>query len=491
MAYADARALPGPARDPVFPLTVATTGAALVAAMLLAVGPVPALLLMALLGTLLFVTAQPRAGFYLVVVLAITGTASMPLGQQLRLNDTYPAYGMYLTPLELVLAFTVLGLVIRLVFDDAVPLRVGPLFLPISVLMFTVLMGIGIGLMHGGNLQAMRAETRGLFYLPAMSLLATHFLRTRADVRRLATWFVIAVNIMAAFAIYHYYTQVRGELGAVTQDIAFPHEDALFCAGGIILVLARIVWSRNGLAELRSAPLLVLPTFALFVMRRRAGIVALDAGLVLLCVVLVRDNFRLFLIAVPIAILGLGMMLALTWNDPGGLGQPARSFRAITGTDDKVSARDNSSDSYRMKETINLQINIRNQPLTGLGFGRPYTFYVPMPDLSFWPLWHYTSHNSVFWLWMKAGVLAFIALLSLFAAAMMRSMQMMARLRSDSLKPVAFALGAMVLMFVMFAYVDLGLVTARALLFFGTVLGVIGALDALVPGTARTPGAAP
>ncbi len=490
MAYADVRTLPGPARDPVFPLAAATTGAALVAGVLLAVGPAPALLLVALLGTLTFVTAQPRAGFYLIVFLAIAGTGVMPFGTTFRLNDTYPAYGMYLTPLELVLAFTTLGLVIRLVFDDAVTLRTGSLFLPISMLMLTVLLGIGVGLAHGANLQAMRAETRGLFYLPVMSLLATHFLRTRADVRRLVTLFVAAVNIMAAFAILHYYTQVRGELGAVNQDLAFPHEDALFCAAGIILVFARLVWSRNGLAELKSAPLVVLPIFALFVMRRRAGIVALDAGLVLLCVVLVRDNFRLFLIAVPIAILGLGMMLALTWNDPGGLGQPARSFRAITGTEDKYSARDHSSDSYRMKETTNLQINIRNQPLTGLGFGRPYTFFIPMPDLSFWPLWHYAAHNSVFWLWMKAGVLAFIALLSLFAAAMMRAMQLMARLRSDSLKPVAFALGAMVLMFATFAYVDLGLMTARALLFFGVVLGMIGALDALVPGSGRAPAAA-
>ncbi|MHB8683328.1 MAG: O-antigen ligase family protein [Dehalococcoidia bacterium] len=486
MAYLDARPLPGPARDPALPLALATTGGALAVGVLLALGPAPALALVVLLATLTYVTAQPRAGFYLVVFLAIA--SPLPPGSSIRLNDTYPAYGMYLTPIELLLAFTTLGLVIRLVFDDQVTLRLGPLFLPISVLMLTVLLGIGVGLMHGANLQAMRAETRGLFYLPVLSLLATHFLRTRADVRRFASIFVLAVNVMAALAIYRYYTQVRGGLGSVTQDLAFPHEDAVFCAAGIIFVLARIVWSRNGLGEFKSAALLVLPTFALLVMRRRAGMVALDAGLVLLCVVLVRDNFRLFLIVVPLAILGVGMLLALTWTDPGGLGQPARSFRAVTGTDDKVSARDNSSDSYRTKETLNLQMNIRNQPVTGLGFGRPYTFYVSMPDLSFWPLWHYEAHNSVLWLWMKAGALAFIALLSLWAAAMMRSMQLLKRLRSDSLKPVAFALGAMVLMFVMFSYVDLGLATPRALLFFGTVLGVIGALDGVAQSSPRAAG---
>jgi hypothetical protein len=90
---------------------------------------------------------------------------------------------------------------------------------------------------------------------------------------------------------------------------------------------------------------------------------------------------------------------------------------------------------------------------------------------------------------MKAGALAFIALLTLLAAAMCRGMQLMMRLDGDRLKPVAFSLVAMVLMFVLFSYVDLGLVSPRALVFFGAVLGLIGALAGFVTreeGTAPT-----
>ena len=473
-AYADARPMPGPSGDALLPLLGVVAGTLVAVALLLVAGPAQAIAVVAFLGALGYAVSQPRAGFYLVAFLAIAGTGSMPFADQVRLGDTYPAYGLYLTPLEMLVAASTLGLAIRLVFDDRMTLRVGSLFLPIAALMLTVFLGIAVGIHRGADFSVMRSETRGFFYLPALSLLATHVLRSRADLRRFTSMLVLAINIMAAFSIYHYYAEVRATVGS--QDLAFPHEDSLFCAAGVIIVLARIVWTRSGLGELKSATLLVLPTFALLVMRRRAGMVALDAGLLLLCVVLVRDNFRLFLIAVPIAVLGAGLLLAMTWNDPGGLGQPARAFRAATGGDQQLSARDQSSDDYRAVEAVNIRLNIQNQPLTGLGFGRPYAFFAPVPDLSFWPLWRFVPHDSVFWVWMKAGALAFIALLALFAAAMMRSVQLMTALRSDSLKPLGFALAAIVLMFVLFSYVDLGMVTLRAMLFFGLVLGAIGAL---------------
>jgi hypothetical protein len=218
-------------------------------------------------------------------------------------------------------------------------------------------------------------------------------------------------------------------------------------------------------------------------MRRRAGMVALDTSLLLLCVVLLRDNFRMFLVFVPLAIVGGGLLLAMTWNDPGGLGQPARSFRAITGSTD-TSGRDQSSDLYRDNEAVNIYINVHSDPARGIGFGREYGFAVPLADLSFWPLWRYVPHNSVMWIFMDAGILGFTTMMALFSAAIMRAMQVMSSLRADSMKPFAFALAAMVLMVVMFSYVDLGLVTPRVMLFLGVVLGAIGAIGGVTkPGT--------
>jgi len=485
-AYADTRRLPTANADALLPLIGTLIAALFACALLLVAGAVQTVALVVFVALVGLALVQPRTGFYLVVFLTIALTSSMPFADQVRLNDTYPAYGMYLTPLEVLIAASFVGLLIRLMFDDTITLRFGALFLPISVLMLAVLMGIAVGVSRGGDFSAMRSETRNFFYLPALSLLATHFLRTRAELRRFTTMLVIAANVMAAFALYHYYADVRSVPGGLSDDLAFPHEDSLFCSAAVIIVLARIVWSRRGIAELPSAMLAVLPTLALLVMRRRAGMIALDAGLLLMCIVLVRDNFRLFVIVVPLAVLGAGLLLALTWNDPGGLGQPARAFRSATGAEDQLSARDQSSNDYRDREAVNIRLNIQQQPLTGLGFGRPYEFYLSVPNLSFWSLWRYIAHDSVFWLWMKAGALAFAALIALFAASMMRSIQLMTSLRSDSLKPAGFAFAAIVLMFVLFSYVDLGLVTTRAMMFFGAILGGIGALGAVTQPAAPT-----
>jgi hypothetical protein len=85
---------------------------------------------------------------------------------------------------------------------------------------------------------------------------------------------------------------------------------------------------------------------------------------------------------------------------------------------------------------------------------------------------------------MKAGLFAFAALLALFAVALTRAMQLTNGMRADSLKPLAFGFGAAVLMFVLYSWVDLGLVSPRAMILFGITLGGIGAISRIVTPTA-------
>ena len=182
---------------------------------------------------------------------------------------------------------------------------------------------------------------------------------------------------------------------------------------------------------------------------------------------------------VPLTLVFAGLLVAVTWNEPGGSGQFARSIRTISGQE-SASARDQSSDDYRKIELANVRLNIVNDPITGIGFGNAYTFYIPLADLSAnWELYPYVPHNSVMWVWMKAGIFAFIALLSLFAAALMRSTQLALSLRPGPLKAAAFSFGAIVLMFLLFSWVDLGMVSVRALTLFGLALGGIVAVNAI------------
>jgi hypothetical protein len=67
----------------------------------------------------------------------------------------------------------------------------------------------------------------------------------------------------------------------------------------------------------------------------------------------------------------------------------------------------------------------------GLGFGRPYTFYTPLSNLSFWPFWHYETHDAVLWLWMDGGLPTFFAFWWVMGAGLYWGGQELSRRRED------------------------------------------------------------
>lgn len=453
-------------------------------------------LLYAIGGTAVMVLAlvRPRMALYILLSFAILSEVHLSNPNRatgVLLFSTLSSFGISLTPAELVMLFASLGLAIRLVFDDDVHVRPGTLALPLSLFTLAALVGIGVGLARGADMLVMRAETRGLFYLPVIYLLITHFMTTRKHVETLMWLFVITANLMALENVYRWWFYVRGGYDLqISPNLAFSHESALFIAAAILLLIARFAWSNNLAREWKSIGLLIIPTIALLVMKRRAGVVALDVGLVVLCLVLLRQNFRMFLIVVPVAAVFIGLLLAVTWNAPGGSGTFARSFRSATG-DQTVSERDQSSDDYRKQEGENIRLNIQADPIVGIGFGRVYRFYVPVADLSSWELWRFVPHNSIMWFWMKAGILGFVTMATLFAVAIAKSMQLLRPGRKDAMTPYAFSMAAFVIMFVVYSWVDLGLVTPRTMVWFGIVLGTIGALHYVSPPDEDVTAAAP
>lgn len=460
-------------------LIIATVIALSLGAFLALAGGGIALLVVA--GGLLMIAAlvRPVIGLYAAMLFALAGN--------IHLNDPNYAAGsrlflsvreiaVNLTPTELVLVSAAIGLCIRLVFDDKVQFRAGALLLPIVFFMTAIALAVAVGISRGADMAVLRQEVRGLVLLPILYLLITHFVTRQQQVTRLMWTFVVGANIMAAESVYRYFTQVRSGYSLdLSQSMAFAHENSLLCGAAIVLLLARLVWTRNIVQEWKCLALMLLPLAAMLVMHRRAGLVALDGGVALLCVVLLREKVRTFLVVVPLAVLVFGAVVAATWNNPGGSGEFARSFRAATGSAD-VTARDQSSNDYRDREALNIRMNIKADPLLGLGFGRPYAFYVPVANLSAdWPLWNSVPHNSVLWIWMDAGLLGFLSLTVLFAAALCRSMQLL-RISVAAMKPYAFACGAIILMFFMYSWVDLGMITPRTLILFGLALGGIGTL---------------
>ena len=427
----------------------------------------------AVLALVLALTAwRPRYGIYAVVLLAVAfdpvaDDAVMFAGwfAQTPISAQGPLQMLVFSPTELVLLVTAAVVVV----DALIERR--PLVLPsLSWLMFgflaMVLGSIAYGVLRGGAFNIALWETRALFAGGLVAFLVPNVLARREhteQVLALLYWGVIALSLDI---IYRRFT-LPDEITRF--DLIFAHEAPIVMNVVVILLLARLIWPASGWWRL-AALAIPLILYAEMVTERRAGWISLDMGLILLAIFVFRLRRKVFYFLVLPLLLGYLGYVAAFWNAKGPLAEPARAVRSINDPE----GRDVASNLYRITERANIRLNVFAHPITGLGFGKPYVFYYAMPDLSWWPFWHYMPHDSVLGLWMKMGTLGFIAFLTWTGAAIVRGVQLLKQAANDRAAPILAAMVAAVLMTMVFSYVDLGLHSVRITVLLGFALGVIG-----------------
>lgn len=459
--------------------TVALVALALAGGVL--VGGVMAFVAIAGAVTAIAAIIQPRIGLYaatIIVLCVVPLTANPAFGPDISLvND--PVQGTGLLAHEIMIGAAALGVLRIQVFERGAELRMGDMLWPILLLATVTTLAFGYGIMRGGDFRMAVWETRAIYLLIPIYLVMTNTVRTRGDLAAFAHVAAAAAFVMSAEAVYRHLVYIRpGYQLDVILDLAFSHEASIVAGLLAMYFIARTLWSASLTGSVGYALLALIPLAALMVMKRRAGIVALDAALIMFAIALFRNDAFRFVLIVPVTALFFAALLMATWNNPGGSGQFSRSFQAITQTSPTQDQdEDQASDDYRARETANIRANINARPVQGLGFGQRYDMPQQLPDLSsFWPFFHYVPHNSVLWMWMKAGILGFVATMMLFGAGVLRSGQLFRRFNNDPLQPATIVGGAGVLMFAVFAYVDLGLASQSAMVFFGLCLGLLGVL---------------
>jgi O-antigen ligase len=204
-------------------------------------------------------------------------------------------------------------------------------------------------------------------------------------------------------------------------------------------------------------------TWAFLLSERRAGMVALFAGLALVLVVLRWHDRRRFWMALPIVLLSFGAYLGAFWNAPGVPGFPAQAVKSVVAPDQQ-SEEDKASDEYRNIERHDVVTTIRANPVMGIGFGQRFYQPWPLPNISFFVFWEYITHNSVLWIWMKAGIGGFVAMLVMFATALRSGARALLATDDPAAKVVTLTSVAYVLMFAIFAYVDIAWDTRNVVL---------------------------
>jgi hypothetical protein len=415
--------------------------------------------------------------FFLALLLEAGGADQMMLpGFYLNgsLGSTVGLTGAIASPMELllILIFSVwLGQgLARRKFD----FRGGALGRPMALFLGALVFGLLRGISSGGNFNIALWESRFLFYIVICYVVAANTVRTRRQVQLLITLAMFGNLLFAAEGVYRkIYLIDTGKIGVIA-EFAYSHEDVVFIGTALLLVVAQWAFGAPAWQKFTGLFLLVpLAGFTLLATERRAGQIAVMIGFIAFALVfLMTQRKAFFMFVVPVMIAG-AVYLPIFWNNTSMLGQPARAVRSLSSPD----PRDAGSNLYRDLELVNVRATIKANGLLGVGFGQPFYFIVNMPDLSWWPFWHYEPHHNVLWVWLKTGAIGFIIFFTLMGTALARAAHIVRTLKDPDKRVFAMLTLSAVVTTLVFCYVDLGLVSGRVTVFLGTTLGTLAVLD--------------
>ena len=271
---------------------------------------------------------------------------------------------------------------------------------------------------------------------------------------------VVGTTALGLLTIFRYVTTLAGGGSGIAMEFWFEHETGLLLSVGGVLGLVLLVRLPRDRDRALAALYVILMAAAILVTGRRSAILVMLVGmLVVTWLLLPKRTVLLTALGVPLLFLS-AVYLAVYWNGHSGpLAEPARAVRSQFQPD----ARDESSDLYRENERENLQRTLQKSPVFGIGFGLPYTRYVDLPVLDFWPLQFYTPHQNILWLWLKMG----IAGISVFAGAWVLAFSRCVRgvravARRAPIPVMAISLGAVLVMYLAYARVDLAFAGVRS-----------------------------
>jgi hypothetical protein len=456
-------------------------GALIVAVLAAQTAPGPfALALVAFFIVLAIALLRPALGLYVVIFFAVLGdpqTSSWyPFTKNfssresiLNLNDR-----VILSPLEICLGALLVGWLLQMMSTQRFTVRRGVLFKPLAVFIGFMTLGLVIGLARGGNSNAAFWEFRAIAYLPIVYILLTNLFERRQQYVRLYWLIMSAVLVNSVVALMFERTLSIPEKEGLETLVA--HGATLPMNAMVVLVGAAWLLHVRSAAYRLLLPLMAVPVVAVYLMsQRRAAVVALIAGLVILGLLLFWTRRRLFWKVAPVVLLIGTVYTAAFWHDETSLaGFPAQAVKSVVAPDE-VSDRNQSSDLYRIVEKQDVLATIQSSPILGIGFGVPFLRPYPLPAINPFLLEPYMPHNSILWVWMKAGIAGFIAMLYLFGRTMRAGARAVLRVGGGAYGAITLTSTAFVLMYAVFAYVDIAW-DAQNLVLLGVAMAQIASV---------------
>jgi O-antigen ligase len=362
------------------------------------------------------------------------------------------------------------------------PLQGGKFLLPLLCFLSCVVIGIVHGLASGGIFKIITLEIRPFWYLFLSYLLAYNLITRRSHIRAFFWIVIVAAGVKALQGIYIYLVALHGNLSS-NRDIMAHEESFFFVALLLLVVLFCIHYCYR--PQFYASLLVVLPVLiALVANQRRTDYLALLSGIVVAWVLIfcVKPHARkALLVGMLISVIVTGGYVAAFSNSTGGIAEPARAIVSIFRPDQQ----DAASNLYRVEEDYDLKYTMKQSPLIGFGFGKPFFEPILLPDLYTGDPafggnpFQYVPHNTIYWVWMRLGGLGFFVLWYLFGVIIIRGCLIARQLQNRYLQLVAIYIVAVTFMEVFVAYSDYQLYTYRTVIYLGLLMGLLLKLPTL------------
>jgi O-antigen ligase len=409
---------PGVPRAAVASVAVAV---ALVGAAALRYGPA-ALALPLAAAAALALLQRPRLTVALVVGLMVVseGRSDDFLGFASGLYDPLPIGP---TPAEVLLGIAVLAVLLHRLSSER-PLRlVGPLTLPLVLVVLATAAGAVSGHFAGIGTEALIFAARQLAWLVVVPLLVVNVVETEHEVRIALAIAAVLALLKATVGVVGVAAGVGVEVEGSTITYYEPTANWLVLLAIVGVLAALLLRARPPIWLLAGSPLLVLSLALSF---RRSFWIGAALGVVLLGS---RPGGRRIVVIVGM-LLGLALwLLAL---------QPLQAEAPIVKRAQSLEptkVEENAQDRYRIDELQNVTAELREHPITGLGLGGQWVARHPL-GVEHENGRSYT-HVVAFWWWLKLGILGLLAYLAVMASCLAMSWQVWRR----SADPILSAAG--------------------------------------------------
>jgi hypothetical protein len=383
------------------------------------------------------------------------------------------SHGMILFPVEFFLLLVILIWILKAGLDRSFGIEKSALTNALKVFWVAILVGIGVGLMHGAKIKYNLWETRAWIYLTVGFVLAAALLKTKKALDAVLWTLVLGTGVKGIQGTQIFFAYARNM--RPRPEAILGHEEAFFM--GLFLIITVALWLYGFKGPLRTTATMFAPFVLIADMAnaRREAWAVLFLGLAFLVVVALktlphrRRVLRWALVVVAIASVGY---LPAYWNKDGTLAQPARAVRSQV----QPSSRDQASDLYRIQEDWMLTANIQSSGLLGAGFGVPIAYnYSEIANISnIDPMIAYIPHNGLLWIWLRLGLQGEIAFWCLMGVALIRACQL-AKTADPRIAMFGTIVGCALIGYLTDGYEDMGLADFRIAMAMGCLLGVMEA----------------